>query len=119
MSKNPIQYSPEKLKKFKTIIDDELKTTNEELARFQKDRKDQKERLADSNVDFNQSSKHFQQQAKNKQLINRLQRKSRELKAALTRIENKTYGICDRTGELIREERLMARPISRFDIPRR
>ncbi|WP_142786183.1 TraR/DksA family transcriptional regulator [Changchengzhania lutea] len=72
--------------------------------------------MADTNVDFNQSSKHFQQQAKNKQLINRLQRKSRELQAALKRIQNKTYGVCDRTGQLIREERLMARSIARFDI---
>ena len=119
MSKDAIQYSSEKLKKFKAIIDGELEATNKELARFQKDRETQKERLAHTNVDFNQSSKHFEQQAKNKQLIDRLQRKSRELQAALKRIEDKTYGVCDRTGALIREERLIARPVARFDIPPR
>ncbi|WP_299668990.1 hypothetical protein [uncultured Polaribacter sp.] len=116
MSENPIQYSSEKLEKFKTIIESDLKKTTEELARFQNDQKDQKQHLANTNVDFNQSSKHFQQQAKDKQLIRRLQDKSRELQAALTRIENKTYGICDRTGQLIREERLLAKSTARFDI---
>lgn len=32
------------------------------------------------------------------------------LKAALTRIDNKTYGICRRTGKLIPKERLRAVP---------
>lgn len=116
MSNNPLQYSPQKLEKFKTIIEDELKRTMEELARFQHDRAAQKKQMANSNVDFNQTSKHSQQQAMNKQLINRLQRKSRELQAALSRIQDKTYGVCERTGQLIREERLMAMPVARFDI---
>ncbi len=116
MSNSPKQYSSQKLEKFKTILGEELKQIKVELARLQEDRDTQKQRLANTNVDFNQSSKHFQQRAKNKQLINRLQTKSRELQAALKRIENKTYGICERTGELIREERLIARPIAQFDI---
>ncbi|WP_185956470.1 hypothetical protein [Changchengzhania lutea] len=45
MSNNPIQYSPQKLEKFKTLIEDELKITKEELAKFQDDRKDQKTTL--------------------------------------------------------------------------
>ena len=69
-----------------------------------------------SDTDFNQTSSHFQQQAKNKQFIRRLQRKSRELKAALNRIEEGTYGICERTGNLIRSERLLAMPTAKFDI---
>jgi len=32
------------------------------------------------------------------------------LKAALVRIENKTYGVCRQTGKLIQKERLMAVP---------
>ena len=116
MSKSPVEYSSYKLKKFKNIISDKLKVTNEELAIKQFDQNDQKKRLSNTNVDFNESSKHFQQQAKNKQLIRRLQRQSRELKYALERISNKTYGVCTRTGELIREERLLAMPTAIFDI---
>ncbi|MEX1191917.1 MAG: TraR/DksA C4-type zinc finger protein [Brumimicrobium sp.] len=116
MTKNSTQYSSEKLVKFKTIIENELKIIDKELTEIKNDRQAQKQRQANTNVDFNQSSKHFQQQAKNKQLMSRLQRKSRELKAALQRVEDKTYGVCERTGELIREERLEAKPTARFDV---
>lgn len=118
MSDN-IQFSPEKLAKFKSIIEEDLEVINKELTKFKHDREALKQHLAHTNTDFNQTSKHFEQQAKNKQLINRLQVKSRELKAALKRIENKTYGVCNRSGQLIREERLMARPVARFDIKRK
>ncbi|MDR1860577.1 MAG: TraR/DksA C4-type zinc finger protein [Bacteroidales bacterium] len=38
------------------------------------------------------------------------------LQAALTRIENKTYGICRETGELISKERLRAVPHTTLSI---
>jgi len=116
MQNDNIQYSADKLKKFKAILEEQLKTATEELASIQKDQKDQKQHLANTNVDFNENSKHFQQQAKNQQFIRRLQDKVRELKAALERIEDKTYGVSEYTGELIREERLLAMPTATFDI---
>lgn len=119
MSNNKTQFSPEKLKNFKTIVSDELKLVEKELTKLKEEREAQKLKRAHTNVAFNQSSKHFQQQAENKQIINRLQRRSRELHSALERIEDKTFGICERTGELIREERLKAKPTARFDILRK
>ncbi len=116
MSENTIKYSADKLAEFKTIISDELKLVEEEATSLQKNLEAQRERLAGANVSFNQTSKHSQEQAKNKQSIDRLQQKSSELQAALKRIENETYGVCERTGELIREERLLAKPTARFDI---
>lgn len=113
---NKKQYSQEKLQEFKTIIEEDLKTTEEELAKFETNLKEQKQRLANANVDFNQTSKHSQQQAKNEQLKKRFEEKESELKSALQRIENKVYGVCDKTGQLIREERLLANPTARFDI---
>jgi len=117
MSNTSNQFSPAKLKKFKAILDTSLESTQAELEELKSARKNQKQRLANSNIDFSANSKHFQQQAKNKRHIERLQRKSRELKSALQRIDTKTYGVCDRTGNLIREERLFAMPTARFDIP--
>ena len=119
MSNKSTQLSNQKLEKFKTIISESLKETSAELSKLKENHKTQKQKLAQTNVDFNQSSKHAPQQALNKQIINRFQRKSRELKSALTRIENKTYGVCNRTGQLIREERLMARPTALFDIKKK
>ncbi|QCW99896.1 hypothetical protein FGM00_07205 [Aggregatimonas sangjinii] len=119
MSDNSTQYSPAKLKEFKAILDAQLKKTIEELDTLKSNRKEQRQRLANSNIDYNASSKHFQEQAKDKRRIQSLQRKSRELKSALTRIDNKTYGVCDRSGKLIQEARLKAMPTARFDILRK
>jgi len=116
MSDKSIKYSPAKLKKFKSILNDRLKTITDELDTYKSRQKEQKRRVANTNTGFSEGSKHFQQQAKNKQIIRRLQRKSRELNSALDRIEDKSYGVCDRTGKLIREARLMAMPTARFDI---
>lgn len=43
-------------------------------------------------------------------LANRQLALIKSLEAALVRIENKTYGICRKTGNLIPKERLMAAP---------
>ncbi|MCB0705032.1 MAG: TraR/DksA C4-type zinc finger protein [Saprospiraceae bacterium] len=116
MSNQTQQYTPAKLIKFKDLIEGNLQETTEELNSLLTNQKDQKEYIAGAQVDFNQNSKHFQQQAKNQQLIRRLEDKLKELEAALKRIEDGTYGVCERTGKLIREERLMVMPTARFDI---
>ena len=46
----------------------------------------------------------------NSRLAGRLQKYIKSLEGALIRIENKTYGICRETGELIPKERLMSVP---------
>ncbi|PIR04567.1 MAG: molecular chaperone DnaK [Candidatus Magasanikbacteria bacterium CG11_big_fil_rev_8_21_14_0_20_39_34] len=48
----------------------------------------------------------------NRQLIDRLEKTLRDVKSALQRIHNGTYGICKYTGEPISKERLRARPTS-------
>lgn len=116
MSDLAVKYSPEKLKAFKAIIVENLGDVTEEISSLSKKQKDQKDHIANTNVDFNQNSKHFQQQAKNAQLIRRLETKARELQDALTRIEDESYGVCENTGKLIREERLKAMPTARFEI---
>ncbi|MFK8101029.1 MAG: TraR/DksA family transcriptional regulator [Saprospiraceae bacterium] len=116
MENNNPRYSPAKLKKFKNIITDKLENTTNELAGLKADLKSQKQKVANTNTDFNENSKHFQEQAKDKRLIRRFQDKARALNAALNRIENGTYGVCTRTNQLIREERLLAMPTAQFDV---
>lgn len=116
MSANNIQYSPQKLKEFTSIIRGKLQPIEEELQSIKQRQKARKEQVVNTNTGFSENSKHFQQQAKNKQLIRRLQRKARDLRAALKRIDEGTYGVCIRSGKLIREERLVAMPTALFDI---
>lgn len=47
---------------------------------------------------------------------NRQRKSIFELKNALVRIDNGTYGICEETGELIQKERLMAMPTATLTI---
>lgn len=53
-----------------------------------------------------------QQYAVNKALEETLEKKLRDVNAALKRIDEGTYGICKYTGEPINERRLRARPTS-------
>lgn len=48
--------------------------------------------------------------------IQRLSKFIQSLEAALVRIENKTYGVCRKTGELISKERLRAVPHATLSI---
>ena len=116
MSSQSVQYSPEKIKKFETLLSDKLTTTDSEIDGLKENQKIQKEKTANTNLGFSENSQHFQQKAKNKQLIRRLQSQSRQLRAAIGRVKDGTYGVCERSGELIREERLLAMPTARFDI---
>ncbi len=119
MTTDTVKYSSEKLAEFKQILSEKLEDVQGQIEDKKASVKNRKEQVAQSNLGFSEGSRHFQQQAKNKQLIRRLQHKARELKAALGRIEDETYGVCDRTGKLIREARLQAMPTARFDIVRK
>ncbi|GLR17537.1 TraR/DksA family transcriptional regulator [Portibacter lacus] len=110
------KYSEAKLQEFKQIIQPLLKETDERLSDLKETRKRRTEHFADMNVDFNESSAHFQQQSKNKASMRRLKTKSKELNQALLRIENGTYGVCERTGRLIDEKRLKALPTARVSM---
>lgn len=108
MSEN--KYSTSKLEEFKKMITPELEETQERIERLQSMRKRRKEHFADANVDSSEEGQHAQQQSKNKASMRRLKSKAKALKSALIRIENGTYGIDERTGELIDENRLKAKP---------
>ena len=77
-----IRYSDEDLQEFKTLILEKLEQANQNL-----------EMAEDAG----------QRAQRQQEFINKLQ-------AALTRIENKTYGICRVTGKLIPKGRLLAVP---------
>jgi len=119
MSKEKKRYSDEELEFFKKII-------LEKLEKAQKEYNELKKMLTneDSN-DINDTTPSFTSledsvETQNKEEIAKLaQRQLRfinDLKAALVRIENKTYGICRETGKLISKERLIAVPHTTLSI---
>ena len=80
MSENKLKYSDAKLKEFSKLIEEKIIETEKALAVANGFQKDQKEATVSSNVDFNENSKHFQQQATNKRMINRFSKKSKSEK---------------------------------------
>ena len=64
---------------------------------------------------FEEGSETMSKEA-NTQLALRQEKFIRDLKSALIRIENKTYGICRVTGKLIKKERLTLVPHATLSI---
>ena len=108
-----LRYSDEELQEFKEII----------LAKLDKARDDYSQLMASithsSSNDIEDTSPTFKVMEEGAsslskeeigQLAQRQQKFIRNLDAALVRIENKTYGICRKTGKLIPKERLKLVP---------
>lgn len=106
-----VRYSDEELQAFKVIVDERLQQAQEELRTTE-------QQIADLNENgFNQqggdwyddSTAHTDLEMLQR-MLQRQQRFVQDLKNAQLRIQNKTYGICIVTGELISKERLKLVP---------
>jgi DnaK suppressor protein len=111
MNEPKVRYSDEDLQEFKVLIDAKLAQAQEELNTTQ-------QQIADLNENgFNQqggdwyddSTTHTDLEMLQRMLV-RQQRYVQDLKNALLRIHNKTYGICSVTGVLIDKSRLRLVP---------
>ena len=111
--KYKVRYSDKKLKQFKNIIKKKLKRTKSELGSLSMIRRNHKDYISQNEMDFSDDSRRHQQRAIMGSMITRMKNKRKKLQDALVRIENKTYGICIKTGKLISEERLVAAPTAR------
>ena len=113
------RYSDEELEEFKAIIDEKLR-----LAK--RDYEEMMDTLMNKNgndVDDTSPTYKVLEEGANtlsKEETTRLAQRQLKfingLKAALVRIENKTYGICRETGKLIPAERLRAVPHATLSI---
>ena len=106
------RYSPEELQEFKTLI-------LEKIAKAEKDLEMLQQAVAGSENDVSDTAPTFKTleegsnvllKEENQKLAARQQKFIRDLRAALIRIENGTYGICRVTGKLIPKGRLLAVP---------
>ena len=112
-NQDKVRYSDEELQEFKELIEAKIEQAKESYERLTDTIK-----VDESNPTFKmmeegasmlqkeESSRHAQRQL---DFI-------RKLQAALVRIENKTYGVCRITGQLIPKERLRAVPHATLSI---
>jgi len=108
MKKSP--YKQSELKEFKTLLKSKISKNNRELKKVSGLLKDQKRYMAS----LEKGMRRDASQKRNKELLktmeSRLTRKSTRYADAMQRIENKTYGICRKTGNIINKQRLMTLP---------
>lgn len=114
-----VRYSDEELQEFRELIEDKIKKAQKQLELYENAYKNgsanDTEDTAPTFKSFDDGSNTLSKEA-NSQLAIRQEKFIRDLKNALVRIENKTYGICRVTGKLIRKERLKLVPHATLSI---
>jgi len=119
MTENKVRYSDADLAEFKEIIENKIKRSEEDLALIKTSYKNGSSNGTDDTAPtfkaFEEGSETMSKEA-NVQLAIRQEKFIRDLRNALLRIENKTYGICRVTGKLIQKERLKLVPHATLSI---
>lgn len=107
------RYNDEELQEFKAIIVQKIEKAEADLEllreQFANDKNNGTDDTSPQFKSFEEGSSVMSKE-RNSQLASRQQKFIRDLKNALVRIENKTYGICRVTGKLIEAERLKLVP---------
>ncbi|MDA0844188.1 MAG: TraR/DksA family transcriptional regulator [Bacteroidetes bacterium] len=108
-----VRYSDADLKEFRKLIEEKIVKAQEDLdlirSAYMNDLNNGTDDTSPTFKAFEEGSETMSKEA-NTQLALRQEKFIRDLKNALVRIENKTYGVCRITGKLIAKERLKLVP---------
>ena len=114
-----IRYSDADLAEFKELILKKIEKAQNDLdlikSAYMNDLNNGTDDTSPTFKAFEEGSETMSKEA-NSQLAIRQEKFIRDLKNALFRVENKTYGICKVTGKLISKERLMIVPHATMSI---
>jgi DnaK suppressor protein len=103
------RYSDKDLEEFRLIIEEKLAKARHELQGQTSELLELEGNAENRFDDINEGSLSYERDYLS-QMVERQQRFVRDLENALLRVQNKTYGICVVTGELIDKRRLKAVP---------
>ena len=113
------RYNDAELAEFRTIIEKKIAKAEEDLAllreQFANDMNNGTDDTSPQFKSFEEGSITMSKE-RNSQLASRQEKFIRDLKNALVRIENKTYGVCRVTGKLINKKRLYLVPHATLSI---
>ena len=114
-----IRYSDKDLAEFKALIQEKIVKAIHDLelikSAYMNDLNNGTDDTSPTFKAFEEGSETMSKEA-NSQLAIRQEKFIRDLKNALIRIENKTYGVCRVTGKLISKERLKLVPHATLSI---
>jgi len=113
------RYSDKDLEEFKALIQDKIDKAEHDLelikSAYMNDHNNGTDDTSPTFKAFEEGSETMSKEA-NSALAIRQEKFIRDLKNAIIRIENKTYGICRVTGKLIAKERLKLVPHATLSI---
>jgi DnaK suppressor protein len=113
MGNSKERFSDAELEEFRVIIQGKIEKAEEDLRilreQFTNNMDNGTEDTSPIFKSFEEGSETMSKEA-NAQLAARQEKFLRDLRAAIVRIENKTYGICRVTGNLIEKDRLKLVP---------
>ncbi|GAA4246423.1 MULTISPECIES: TraR/DksA family transcriptional regulator [Winogradskyella] len=113
------RYSDKDLEEFRAIVQDKIKKAEHDLelikSAYMNDHDNGTDDTSPTFKAFEEGSATMSKEA-NSALAIRQEKFIRDLKNALIRIENKTYGVCRVTGKLINKERLKLVPHATLSI---
>ncbi|EAZ96710.1 putative regulatory protein [Flavobacteria bacterium BAL38] len=119
MVEEQIRYSDADLAEFKALINAKLEKAKGDLelikSAYMNDLNNGTDDTSPTFKAFEEGSETMSKEA-NSQLAIRQEKFIRDLKNALVRIENKTYGLCKVSGKLISKERLKIVPHATMSI---
>ncbi|MDX1278040.1 TraR/DksA C4-type zinc finger protein [Oceanihabitans sediminis] len=114
-----VRYADKDLAEFKELIQEKIKKAQHDLeliqSAYMNDHNNGTDDTSPTFKAFEEGSETMSKEA-NSQLAIRQEKFIRDLKNALIRIENKTYGVCRVTGKLINKERLKLVPHATLSI---
>lgn len=113
------RYSDEELEEFRALIQEKLVVAQEDYDHTMDAIMNRDNNEADDTAPTYHALEEGSEVQSKEQLLSMAQRQQKfiqGLKAALIRIDNKTYGICRETGKLIPKERLRAVPHATLSI---
>ena len=113
------RYSDVDLDNFRKLIEDKIKKAQSDLdllrSAYMNDGNNGTDDTSPTFKAFEEGSETMSKEA-NTQLAIRQEKFIRDLKNAMIRIENKTYGVCRVTGKLINKKRLLLVPHATLSI---
>jgi len=117
--KSKARYNDKELNVFKVLIEEKIEKAKADLellkSSYMNDGNNGTDDTAPTFKAFEEGSETMSKEA-NTQLALRQEKFIRDLKNALIRIENKTYGVCRVTGKLINKKRLHLVPHATLSI---
>lgn len=117
--KEKVRFSDAELEEFRALIQTKLDSALKDLELLKENFANDKDNGTDDTSPtfkaFEEGSDTMSKEA-NSQLAARQEKFIRDLRNALLRIENKTYGICRVTGKLINKDRLRLVPHATLSI---